>query len=86
MIPFWYSWPSLLTEVLGGLTLAGFMYIFLFEHRKLWEQLTICTSLSLFYEYFLDKNGWDLGDASQREIGIVIGCFIIWYFFTRKRG
>lgn len=72
---FWYRWPSLLVEVLGGLMLTLICGLVL---RDGWLTAVVSLAVSAFYEKFLDQNGWSWADVGQRALGQAVGVLVIW--------
>lgn len=70
---FWYSWPSLVTELLSGMLCASAAQLL---PGVAW-QLTVATIMSVGYEGLLDRNGWSWTDVGQRSLGIVVG-LLLW--------
>lgn len=73
MTPFWYRWPSWLTEFLAGLLVASLVQVIPFAQggwrarvvgiSLLFWQIVAALFLSWFYETFLDANAGQIGRA-----------------------
>lgn len=86
MTPFWYSWPSWVTELLGGMVLSlALCFLLLLLHMSLAAQLGLAALggvlLSVVYERFLDPNDTvahrPAVDIGQRACGQVLG-LLVW--------
>jgi len=84
--PFWYRWPSWLTEFVAGLLLATLVQVVRFVGWGIGWRLALAVLLSWVYEIFLDQNRHELGhdawkDTTQRAVGIVAG-LLLWRWLT----
>lgn len=84
---FWYSWPSWVTELVGGFTLTqGISWLVwgggrLFHHHIV---LAVCalagyllgSAISQMYEHWWDRNGYSRTDVGQRQLGITVGFLV----------
>ncbi len=83
MTPFWYRWPSWLTEFVAGLLLATFVQVVRFVGWGIGWRFALAVLLSWVYEMFLDQNRHELGhdavkDTTQRAVGIIVGLLLWW--------
>lgn len=66
-------YPSWLVELISGLLTV--LISSLFSNDDV-VRLTIATILSIIYEKFIDRNGWNWLDIGQRSFGISSGIII----------
>jgi hypothetical protein len=79
--PRWmWGWPSWLVELLSGLVTVSVAIFAAFLCRYLWGLALVATILSLFYEKYIDGNGFDWDDVLERQIGILVGVVLCWHF------
>lgn len=65
--PFWYTWPSWLVELVSGAVLQ--VALFAWGGHSVALNLLAGLAVSAFYEWGLDRNGWEWVDVGQRFAG-----------------
>jgi hypothetical protein len=69
---FWWRWPSIVGELLSGGGLQLSLHFWGPLHPW-WLYAPTGLVISLFYERFLDRNGWEWKDVWQRALGQALG-------------
>jgi hypothetical protein len=76
MSGFWDALPSWLTELASGCVTVTLALVCVWLCQWWWGLLIVATALSVIYERFIDRNGWDWDDIKDRQYGIILAVYL----------